>query len=111
MDDNLKRLLNTLGMARRAGELTVGQDHVFDKFREHVKLLVILANDCSGTVLRKTKAAVERGEAHAIVLKEADRSVLGSFIGAQTAQIAALPAESGFAAKVLSLQDRSDAHE
>ena len=65
----------------------------------------------SGTVLRKTRAAVERGEASTIELKDADRSVLGSFIGAQTAQIAALPAESGFAAKVLSLYDRSDAHE
>lgn len=111
MDENLKLLLNTLGMARRAGDLTVGQDHVFDRYRAHEKLLVILACDCSGTVLRKTRAAVERGEASTIELKDADRSVLGSFIGAQTAQIAALPAESGFAAKVLSLYDRSDAHE
>ena len=111
MDEKLKQLLNSLGMARRAGMLTVGQDHVFDKFREHGSLLVILANDCSNTVLRKTKAAAERGEAQALTLKDADRHVLGSFIGAQEAQIAALPAESGFAAKVLSLYDRSDAHE
>ncbi|MDO5562307.1 MAG: hypothetical protein Q4F74_01700 [Synergistaceae bacterium] len=103
-------LLNTLGMARRAGRLVIGQDHVFAECKK-CDLLVILANDCSSSVLRDVNAAVGRGSVKTITLDNVDRSELGRRIGVNTAQIVALQSNDGFARKVLSLQDRSDADE
>lgn len=111
MDNSAEKLLNTLGMARRAGVLVVGQDNVFSEIKRHVSMLVITASDCSAAVLRSAAPHAERGEARIITLKDTDRSVLGRYIGIGAAQIVALPAGCGFAKKLLSLYDRSDANE
>ncbi len=111
MPDNTVLLLNTLGLAKRAGRIMVGQDHVFAELRKHIPLLVIVSDDCSANVLRSVDAGAERGEVTKVVLRGIDRNALGAAMGLKTAQVAALSLQDGFAKKVLSLQDRSDADE
>lgn len=105
-----KLMLNTLGMARKAGKLIIGQDRVFSESkRKH--LVAILTNDCSASVLRDAKACSERGDIQYITFESVDRYELGRRIGINAAQIVALPMGDGFAGKILSLYDRSDADE
>ena len=111
MPDNREMLLNTLGLAKRAGRIMAGQDHVFAELRKHLPLLVIVSDDCSPNVLRSVDAGAERGEVTKVVLRGVDRNDLGAAMGLKTAQVAALPMQDGFAKKVLSLHDRSDADE
>ena len=111
MPDNREMLLNTLGLAKRAGRIMAGQDHVFAELRKHLPLLVIVSDDCSPNVLRSVDAGAERGEVTKVVLKGVDRNDLGAAMGLKTAQVAAMPMQDGFAKKVLSLHDRSDADE
>lgn len=108
--DRMRGIMDTLGMARRAGLLIVGQDHVFSAMRSVESLLVLVTDDCSAAVLRSLAPKAERGEARVLTLKGVDRAELGSRLGVGTAQIAALPM-GGFTKKVLSLYDRSDADE
>ena len=108
MPDNTVLLLNTLGLAKRAGRIMVGQDHVFAELRKHIPLLVIVSDDCSANVLRSVDAGAERGEVTKVVLRGIDRNALGAAMGLKTAQVAALSLQDGFAKKVLSLQDRSE---
>ena len=104
-----EKLLNLLGLAKRAGKLAVGQDKVFEacKAGSH---LVITACDVSANVLKSLKNAFEDGRARRLEI-ELDRTELGSRLGVQTAQIAALDIEDGFAKKILTLTKGSDANE
>ncbi len=112
MNSDAEKLLNALGMARRAGELIIGQDKIFDAVKRKKKLAVFVADDCSQNVLRTLKAAEERGAVKIIELKETDRTVLGGYLGISSAQAAALPEESGFVKKFISKNcERSDADE
>ena len=106
-----ERILDTLGMARRAGKLAVGQDKVLASLRRREPLLAVVTNDCSGSVLRSLNAGAARGEVRILVLKNVDRTVLGKRLGVGSAQVAALPCGGGFAEKVLSLYYGSDADE
>lgn len=111
MNNGAEKFLNTLGMARRAGVLVVGQDNVFSDIRRHVPMIVITTGDCSASVMRSLLPHVERGEVRTIALEDIDRSAVGRHIGIGAAQIVALPLSSGFAKKILSLYDRSDTNE
>lgn len=111
MLNSISQLLNTLGLARRAGRLIIGQDHVFAQIRKKTSLLIILVNDSSKSVQRSVNSAVEREEAKLIILKNTDRETLGSSLGINSVQIVALPMQCGFAKKILTLNDRSDADE
>lgn len=44
---NSDRLLSLLGLARRAGRLTMGNDAVIDSLEEGVSALVLFADDLS----------------------------------------------------------------
>ncbi|NLV82536.1 MAG: hypothetical protein GXZ18_05995 [Synergistaceae bacterium] len=111
MLDNITQLLNTLGLARRSGRLIIGQDHVFAQMKKNEDLLILLVNNSSKSVQRSVSAAVERKEAKLIILKNTDRETLGSNLGINSVQIVALPKQSGFAKKIIILNDRSDADE
>ncbi|MCE5200933.1 MAG: hypothetical protein LLF78_00250 [Synergistaceae bacterium] len=110
MDNISEQFMNTMGMARRAGKLIVGQDNVFAAMKRD-PLLVIVTDDCSASVLRSLGAGVDRGTVRVVTMKDTDRTVLGAHLGVGSAQVAALPLKSGFAKKALSLYDRSDANE
>ncbi|MDO5116635.1 MAG: ribosomal L7Ae/L30e/S12e/Gadd45 family protein [Synergistaceae bacterium] len=106
------KLLDMLGLARRAGELIIGQDKIFDALRKGKKLAVFVTNDCSKNVLRTLETAEGRGGITVLLLKDTDRARLGNSLGLRAAQAAALPSESGFVRKSFLLnEDRSDADE
>lgn len=106
------RVMDAFGMARRAGALIIGQDDVFDVLRKKTKLAVFVTEDCSSSVLRKLDSVAERGDAAVYTLSGVDRNRLGGSMGLVQAQIAALPLESGFAKKIITLvEDRSGADE
>lgn len=107
-----EKLLNALGMARRAGELLIGQDKIFDALKRKKKLAVFVTEDCSQNVMRTLRAAEERGAVKITELKGIGREALGAQLGISAAQAAALPEESGFLKKFLSKNfERSDADE
>lgn len=107
-----QKVLDMLGMARRAGALIVGQDNVLPALKRSGVLAVFVTRDCSGNVSRHVESAAARGSAKIFLLEDTSRSELGASIGTASAQIAALPAESGFAKKIYTLTyERSDADE
>ena len=113
MDAPTERALSMLSLARRAQELLIGQDKIFEALRGGKRLVVFVTEDCSENVLRKLHSAEERGELNIFILKDTGRELLGRHLGINAAQAAALPEGSGFAEKIVSLlnEDRSDADE
>ena len=95
MDD----VKSTLSLARRAGELVIGQDRVLDALSAGQLLLVLLTHDHSETLARSLASR----EADTRVLTEVSRLELGHLLGLRQAQIVALPAKSGFAKKLMEL--------
>ena len=104
----LERMLNLLGLARRARVLEVGQDRVFEALRSGAKQLVLTANDISPNVLRHVTAAVERGTARHLSLAEIDRTALGAQLGVASAQIVAIPSGNGLAIKILNIYENRE---
>lgn len=95
MDD----VKSTLSLARRAGELVIGQDRVLDALSAGQLLLVLLTHDHLETLARSLASR----EADTRVLTEVSRLELGHLLGLRQAQIVALPAKSGFAKKLMEL--------
>lgn len=107
-----RKVLDMLGMARRAGALLVGQDKVLPALKSGEALAVFVTDDCSVNVSRHIEAAAERGDAEIFLLEGTGRTELGASLGVTAAQIAALPVKSGFVKKIYTLTyDRSDANE
>ncbi len=101
-----------LGMARRAGALLIGQDKVLPALRKREKYALFISEDCSADVFRRAVAAEKRDEAEIFLLEGVSRALLGASLGIASAQIAALPAESGFVKKIHTLIcERRDADE
>lgn len=106
------RVLDILGMARRAGALLVGQDKVLPALKGTEAFAVFVTDDCSANVSRHIEAAARRGNADIFLLEGTGRGVLGASLGVTAAQVAALPMDSGFVKKIYTLTcDRSDANE
>jgi ribosomal protein L7Ae-like RNA K-turn-binding protein len=97
--DKIERSLSLLGMARKARELIVGPDRVFRAIKDGRKLFVITSVDCSENILRKTRSAAPES----FVFEGISRESLGRGIGVMSAQIVALPCESGFVKKLKEL--------
>lgn len=95
---DIDKVLNMLGLARRAGAIKIGQD---DCLAERAARFFIIASDCSDAVRRKVDARVEAGSQMAAL--DADRSAMGAALGVSSAQIVALPIESGFVKKIKQL--------
>lgn len=106
-----EKILGTLGMARRAGALLVGQDKVLAALKSGGRYVVFVTCDCAANVTRRLETAAGRGRAEIILIKGTDRAELGAALGVTAAQTAALPAESGFVKKIHTICDRSDANE
>ena len=107
-----RKVLDMLGMARRAGELLVGQDKVLPALKGAEKFAVFVTDDCSANVSRHIETAVQRGTAEIFLLEGTGRGELGASLGIAAAQTAALPMKSGFVKKIYTLTcDRSDANE
>ncbi|MEG1824295.1 MAG: hypothetical protein RRY12_07330 [Cloacibacillus sp.] len=112
MNGRTDKALDMMSMARRAGELIIGQDKIFDAIKSGGRLAVFVTEDCSQNVMRTLNAAEARGSIKILNIKDTDRALLGQRLGISAAQAAALPEESGFAKKICFLiEDRSDADE
>jgi ribosomal protein L7Ae-like RNA K-turn-binding protein len=105
MKRNRGSLLQTLGLARRAGVLVFGTGAVRTAVREGKARVVLLAADAAAGQARKVKPLLEhRGIPHRVW---GTREELGSAIGAAEVSAVAITAKS-FAQQVLS---RLDDHE
>lgn len=94
-----EEIKGTLGLARRAGELIIGQDRVLKSLSGGENLLVLLTRDYSDTL----KRAIDAKNAGVHVLAKVSRLELGQLLGLRQAQIVALPVRSGFAEKIKGL--------
>lgn len=94
-----EEIKGTLGLARRAGELIVGQDRVLESLSAGRNLLVLLTHDHSDPL----KRTVDAKNAAAHVLAGVSRLELGQLLGLRQAQIVALPVRSGFVEKIKGL--------
>jgi len=88
-----KEIFSTLSLARKSGELLIGQDRVLESLDAGNVLSVLLSNDHSENLLR----SLELRSATLYVLKDTGRLELGHLLGLRQAQVVALPAKSGFA--------------
>ncbi len=95
----LEEIKSLLGLARRAGELLVGQDRTLEGLSAGKNLTVLLANDHSAAL----KRTIDAKTADYRILEEINRAELGRLLGLRQAQIVALPAECGFAEKIKEL--------
>lgn len=105
-DRQIDKALQALGLARRAGVVVIGQDRVLDGLRRGERFFIITTDDCAASVLSKVARHAESGCARHMRIDGVTREELGEAMGVRSAQIAALPAESGFAdnlAKLLNL--------
>ncbi|MDR1516278.1 MAG: ribosomal L7Ae/L30e/S12e/Gadd45 family protein [Synergistaceae bacterium] len=93
------KVLSLLGVARRAGVLLIGQDQVFRSCGRGEGLFLIASEDCSPNVLRKA-LALDGKKTVCRALRGIGREELGRYVGVRSAQIAAIPIESGFAKKI-----------
>ncbi len=110
MTENERKILNLLGIARRAGVIFIGQDQVLESCKKYKALLVLTSDDCSENVLKSLKNAETRTSVEKIRLN-LDRTQMGQSVGTKSAQIVSIDYENGFAGKILSLMNRSDADE
>lgn len=94
-----EEIKGTLGLARRAGELIVGQDRVLGALSTGQNLFVLLTHDHSVTLKRSIDARTVTTH----VLAGVSRLELGQLLGLRQAQIVALPVQSGFAEKIKGL--------
>lgn len=94
-----EEIKGTLGLARRAGELIVGQDRVLGALSAGQNLFVLLTHDHSVTLKRSIDARTVTTH----VLAGVSRLELGQLLGLRQAQIVALPVQSGFAEKIKGL--------
>ena len=88
-----------LGLARRAGEIIIGQDRVLEAVLSHKKLLILLSSDHSENV----KKALDMRQIPSTTLTTVDRTAMGEMLGLRQTQIVAFPAGSGFAEKARGL--------
>ena len=68
-----RKVLDMLGMPRRAGELLVGQDKVLPALKGAEKFAVFVTDDCSANVSRHIETAVQRGTAEIFLLEGTGR--------------------------------------
>lgn len=94
------KILQMLGMARKAGIVTIGQDNVF---ASRGPKLFLITEDCAESVARKVRNRVARDGSICGTIEKLTREELGKSMGIHSAQIAALPLESGFAKKIAEL--------
>ena len=110
MSNNLDKILELLGLARRANRLIIGQDDVFRQLNKNI-LLILLTSDPSKSVQNKIITKAKTNKHIVVTLQDIDREKMGISLGIRQVQVVALPLSDGFAKKILILNDRSDVDE
>ena len=98
------RFLSLLGIARRAGRLSLGSDAVTDSLRKGSARLVFLAEDLSPRTAAGLEAAANE---EGIPVKQAGYSMeqIGMALGKKTGIVAVN--DAGFAKKLMALQEQT----
>lgn len=94
------RLLNFLGLCRRAGKLSAGKDIVIEKIIESKAKLVLTSSDISKNTEKKLLVNCHRGNVKAMKLNRTTEE-LSLAVGKFCAVVAVL--DSGFAKKIAEL--------
>lgn len=102
-DEHIRRTLQLLGLARKSGKLLIGQDSAF---KRRAPMLFVTSGDCSRAVLRKVAARTDGGTSRHISVPDITREDIGAAAGVCSAQIFALPLDSGFADKIVDLLEQ-----
>ena len=98
--------LNLLGLARRGGNLAMGEEPVSDVCQQHKARVVFLANDAGDTICRRAARMAEGGNAPLVTLPWS-KAELGSALGRSTCALVALT-DQGLASAVLTRLAQSD---
>jgi ribosomal protein L7Ae-like RNA K-turn-binding protein len=93
-----------LGLARRSGALEVGQDRALAPRGRGAVFLT--TGDCADAVMRKIERRVSSGGSAHYTIPDVTREELGSAVGVSSAQVLALPSDSGFAKKIAELLEQ-----
>ena len=104
---NLK-IKSVLGLARKAGALLIGSDKIEKEMAGHKKILVVIAEDSSEGV-RKFADSHEKIQKAEISMTVKELSEVTGL--RDTVQILGLPLNSGFAKKIITVTERSNAIE
>ena len=99
-----KDYLNLLGLAYRAGKLTLGEEAVIRDIQKKKAELVLLASDTGKQTKKKVSDKCSYYQVPLYVVD--DREVLSHAIGKSGRVVAAIN-DQGFAAKIISLLDES----
>jgi ribosomal protein L7Ae-like RNA K-turn-binding protein len=98
-----QELSSVLGLARRAGLLTIGVDEINKKLKKNKEgLLVLLASDASSGVKRSVTAKMAEGQSILINIPLTCGEVSRA-IGTTSTQIVALSRRSGLGEKIQAL--------
>ncbi len=100
----IARLLQMLGLARKSGFLEVGQDRALTTGARGTTFLT--TEDCADAVMRKIEHRVSSGGHTHYTIPGVTREELGNAVGVSSAQILALPSDSGFAKKIAELLEQ-----
>ena len=104
-----KKLLSLLGLARRAGRLSLGNDPVLEAIANKSSRLVLLAADPAPRPARGVKAAAEKSGVPVLCLRQT-MDVIGAAVGKRSGVLSVN--DEGFAVNVrkLNAMDREDAN-
>lgn len=100
------RILNLLGLARRGGNLAMGEEPVSDVCQQHKARVVFLANDAGDTICHRAARMAESGNAPLVILPWTKVEV-GSALGRATCALLALT-DQGLASTVISRLAETD---
>ena len=92
-------LLRTLGLMRRAGKLSAGEDGVRQAVRKHTAKLILVAADASDNALKRAQGFADASHAPLIRLDE-DKDALCRALGVNGGAMFAV-CDPGFAKAVL----------
>lgn len=94
-----RNTLNLLGLARRGGNLALGEEPVGDVCQQHKARVVFLSCDAGDTICRRAARMAEGGNAPLVTLPWSKEEV-GSALGRKTCALLALT-DQGLASAVL----------
>ncbi|MCP3031234.1 YlxQ family RNA-binding protein [Halobacillus sp. A1] len=100
----MKKYLNILGLAHRAGKLTLGEEHIVKDIQKERAKLVLIADDIGKQT--KKKLTDKCSFYHIPCYMVDDRETLSHAIG-QSGRVAIAVLDQGFAKKLQSLLDES----
>ena len=99
-------ILNLLGLARRGGNLAMGEEPVGDACQQHKARVVFLANDAGDTICRRAERMAENGNAPLVTLPWGKEEI-GFRLGRATCALLAVT-DQGLASAVIGRLAQSD---